>query len=713
MKQMKYTTILSLTILLLASAVQGETHYKSAIDPNTPMYFGHISFVEDNNEGVAPVVIREGSAKEEIAVVNFPLTPGDTIRTGADRRCEIQFDTGTIIRLDYDTELKIETVLANSLSTRKKITTLILQRGQIYHMYTQYKAFELFQVLTPDSAVKLNNRAIGMIGISENGTAISVKSGKSNIMFGQGPDHTKQRSVKKMKSLLVSSNNQVSDMTFKLDSEFYLWNEGVNENFRGLHDGISAVPKPVLRYSPAIRYFAQRYSSVYGEWIWNDYAGYVWRPYYNDLYPWGNWSPYHHGRWRQIDDQMFWVPNESWGWVPYHLGVWIWSKSKGWLWMPGSAFSGAWVTWGQFAGHYSWRPWGFMDWLGWDWYYFNGNFYSHWMRMGLFGENPSLVDGSEGHFPYTDFFAGEYTEGSNIPNLDKPGKKSPISKIIKNKLKQAKNGPLLVPKEMKQALKNYAKMLVSNPNLLRDSIMQQPRSTVIVRREDINSDRIGTKAIPFNMLTEGLKTSFFRGNEGRLPQIDARNTYQKIDSIHQFNMRILQLVPPNMLPIEFGINRDSEADPAHRPALRERGAGRSPGLLESTSRLEDTATQSGTIKAILQGPASSIRHRDWNPDIGIAQRAGVTITYHSRTNEIRCPELNLSSLRVGPLRNLASRTGYKAFGSTSYSSSGTAVSGGGSAGGGSVSGGGTATGTRGTSSSRSSGSSSRAGTTKK
>jgi hypothetical protein len=38
-----------------------------------------------------------------------------------------------------------------------------------------------------------------------------------------------------------------------------------------------------------------------------------------------------------------------------------------------------------------------------------------------------------------------------------------------------------------------------------------------------------------------------------------------------------------------------------------------------------------------------MRFRDWNPDLRVARELGVRIEYSSARNEVRCPELNLSS----------------------------------------------------------------------
>jgi hypothetical protein len=45
----------------------------------------------------------------------------------------------------------------------------------------------------------------------------------------------------------------------------------------------------------------------------------------------------------------------------------------------------------------------------------------------------------------------------------------------------------------------------------------------------------------------------------------------------------------------------------------------------------------------------AFRCLDWNPDIRVAQKLGVEIRYSSLTNEVVCPQLNISSSRPGGL----------------------------------------------------------------
>jgi hypothetical protein len=77
--------------------------------------------------------------------------------------------------------------------------------------------------------------------------------------------------------------------------------------------------------------------------------------------------------------------------------------------------------------------------------------------------------------------------------------------------------------------------------------------------------------------------------------------------------------------------------------------------------------------------AQPAHFRDWNPDSWVARAAGVSIHYVSRNNEIRCPELNLSSTDVRGSHNMTTMTGIspaggEGGGGVSYSGSGSGSS---------------------------------------
>jgi hypothetical protein len=356
----------------------------------------------------------------------MPIGPGDTVRTTAERRVEIQFDTGTIVRLDFATEFRVETILARSLSKLDELSVMALDRGRIYVMYREYDKKELFQVMTPNAAVRMKHNSVATVAVTGDGaTEAQVKYGRAQVLFGPDERSLDDRTVNKGERLIVLKDHQ-SELAPAIDgTAFELWNNEVNAHFADLHRGLSDLPKPLQKLPPAVFYFAQAYGSRYGEWLWDDVYGYVWRPFIdNGAYPWG-WQPYFYGQWARYGGQMFWVPGEPWGWIPYHLGVWHWSKKIGWVWLPGSMFAPAWATWDFYFGYACWRPWGVFDWM-----------YGYYDPFGWSGF--SYGGGSWGYAPNRRAQAGVIP-----PTVTRRGQ-----------LKQPEDSPFPVPGELRRILAN-------------------------------------------------------------------------------------------------------------------------------------------------------------------------------------------------------------------------------------------------------------------
>ncbi len=92
--------------------------------------------------------------------------------------------------------------------------------------------------------------------------------------------------------------------------------------------------------------------SFHGRWIWLNEPGWVWSP---RGVPAG-WRPYVDGHWAYTDYGWTWVSTEPYGWAVYHYGRWMHEPSHGWLWVPGSDWAPAWVTWHWGDGWIGWAP---------------------------------------------------------------------------------------------------------------------------------------------------------------------------------------------------------------------------------------------------------------------------------------------------------------------------------------------------------------------
>ena len=89
-----------------------------------------------------------------------------------------------------------------------------------------------------------------------------------------------------------------------------------------------------------------------GEWIDTPEYGTVWRPANVDE----NWRPYYAGRWAYTTSGWAWMSDEPFGWAVYHYGRWAFEPGAGWVWLPGSVWAPAWVSWRWGDGYAGWCP---------------------------------------------------------------------------------------------------------------------------------------------------------------------------------------------------------------------------------------------------------------------------------------------------------------------------------------------------------------------
>ena len=615
---------LAVFMLLSASTAFAVNQAYKVADGPEYFYYGHISYSEVRHDGKDPVVFRQGSKIPETALVNLPLGPGDLVKTPENRRCEIQFDNGSIVRLDGDTEFKIETILAPSLSSRSLISNLMLDRGQVYVMFKKYDNRELFQILTPLAALKLGHNSVAIVRtLPDKTTEVQLEEGEGRLMFGPAEGQLVDKKIKKHERWLVTAENRAEPSEYFASSDFIAWNETVNENFDALH-GESFLPKPVERYPLAVRYFAQKYGNPYGEWLWDALYGYVWRPFYNDLYPTGNWMPYVYGRWTSLNNQLYWVPEEPWGWVPYHLGIWTWDKTKGWFWIPGSIFASAWVSWFAMDDFFGWRPWSLFDWN-----------YDLWLG--------SLAGGYFG-------WGGE-DDSRNVILGGYGGDAAGFNTLYKLRKDQLKKNPTTLPmsKEIKAVYKRAVAALKKGETGVIESLKALPGATRIVKSSDVRAGSLREKIISldrFRSITESLPARTPLPLPKSAPAIIRKEAFMKPEASSD---RVLR------------VGTDEKTS---RLAGSIRGG--------SAQRIPYSTVSAGSLSP---RPESSMRIRDFNPDIKVALGQGVRLSYDSRRNGVIAPGLRVRRNDGDSVSSLGSSGGSSGGNWGSGSGSGSAGSG--------------------------------------
>ncbi len=122
-----------------------------------------------------------------------------------------------------------------------------------------------------------------------------------------------------------------------------------------------ADPSALTEFRPALE--------GHGEWVEDSTYGTVWVP--SEAEVGADFVPYTTaGHWTYNESTSYvWVSDYSWGWAPFHYGRWVHGGRRGWVWIPGRAYSGAWVVWrtgDPGYGYVGWAP--AMP----DWYWYNG-----------------------------------------------------------------------------------------------------------------------------------------------------------------------------------------------------------------------------------------------------------------------------------------------------------------------------------------------------
>lgn len=99
----------------------------------------------------------------------------------------------------------------------------------------------------------------------------------------------------------------------------------------------------------------------YGAWYDDGALGRVWRPRVAI-----GWAPYVDGRWAWTPAGWTWISYEPWAWT-FHYGRWSFAPAWGWVWVPGTVWAPAWVSWWWGSGYVGWAPYGAVGFHHWHW----------------------------------------------------------------------------------------------------------------------------------------------------------------------------------------------------------------------------------------------------------------------------------------------------------------------------------------------------------
>jgi len=288
--------------------------------------------------------VRQGDDGQEAeARLNFPVYPGDEVITNRRGRSEIRLSDGNVIALDRSTDVVIKSAKDSYDGGDANVTVVEVKYGHVM-VERDDDGNEAIRVDTDGASYAATEPAIYVIDTDRGRDRVAVFDGEVEV---RTPSRTSR--IHSGDSGHVDEQglyDVVSDARGGSD-DFERWFIRRAQLYRGSSS-------KYLDHSLA---YSDRDLDANGSWVYaSDYGSWCWRPRVEV-----GWRPYFYGSWHYGRGSLVWVSYEPWGWVPYHYGRWTYDAFYGWLWMPGYAYSPAWVYWMYGPSYVGWAPAGWFD----------------------------------------------------------------------------------------------------------------------------------------------------------------------------------------------------------------------------------------------------------------------------------------------------------------------------------------------------------------
>lgn len=358
---MRKLLLLSLLTVAVAFPLRADNHGRSQ---------SYISFDDGGT------TIRQGDDGKEVeARLNFPVYPGDEIITNRRGRSEIRLSDGNVIALDHSTDVLIKSA-RDSYDGDANLTVVEVHYGHVM-VERDDDGSDPIRIDTDNGSYATTEAAIYALETDRGRDRIAVFDGSLEVRTPQRTTRIRSGEEGHVDDQglydVVSSTRGGAD-------DFERWFIRRAQLYRGSSS----------RYLDSSLAYSDRDLDSYGSWVYvNDYSSWCWRPRVEV-----GWRPYFHGSWHYGRGSLVWISYEPWGWVPYHYGRWAYDPFYGWLWMPGYAYSPAWVYWLYGPGYVGWAPAGWYDCYRpyYSWAYRPYSHYGYWGWNGGFYGRVHLRD---------------------------------------------------------------------------------------------------------------------------------------------------------------------------------------------------------------------------------------------------------------------------------------------------------------------------------
>jgi hypothetical protein len=256
----------------------------------------------------------------EKAIQNMPITQGMRLRTGAGSNAEVEFESGSTLRLVGNT-----TVSFGRLSLADegaKLTAVNVEEGTAY-FNVKKESHDEFAISFAGRELRVTHPSHLRVDVNDSRVEVAMFKGEADIV---GDNDVK---LKKDETLAFDRNAVGDEERYDIakgvsDESSDAWDKQ-REDYLNTYAQQSQVANSPYAYGMSdLGYYGTYY---------NDAGyGYFWRPFGVDY----NWNPYDNGAWVWYPGFGYtWVSSYPWGWAPYRYGRWVWLPAYGWVWQPG------------------------------------------------------------------------------------------------------------------------------------------------------------------------------------------------------------------------------------------------------------------------------------------------------------------------------------------------------------------------------------------
>ena len=253
-----------------------------------------------------------GASDWSEAALNYTVTTGDRIYTGAGSRLELEIGSMTA-RIGDNSDVTVTNLSDGFLQLGVEQGTL---RLSVYRL----PPGDSIEVDTPNGAVMVTAPGSYLIDIPDNDnfTIVSVDDGSVEVV-GPGVDQI----VRRGQAVQLSGTDNIRAISVPRPSRnsFDQWAAD-----RDARIGSAGCTRYMSRDIPGCADLDDN-----GQWESNAQYGTVWYPSRVSA----DWVPYRDGRWVWIEPWGWsWVADEPWGYAPFHYGRWA-QVGPRWGWIPG------------------------------------------------------------------------------------------------------------------------------------------------------------------------------------------------------------------------------------------------------------------------------------------------------------------------------------------------------------------------------------------